>query len=243
MNELQHQQRRFAGHIRDPEGTPAPEGVEDRRMAIYRELFFNNVLGLVSAAFPVCREVLGEDDWTALVRRFFREHRFRTPLFHEVGGEFVEWVAEAGGKLPPWLPELAHYEWIELELATAEGEAPPATEWPAESLPEQRLEPSPVARLLGYHWSVHRISGQWQPDAPEPTWLLVHRDADDEVHFTLLEPASAWLLQQIEARPGQTVRALAEDFARETGSDMETVLRAACSLLSGLCAAGALRVV
>ena len=43
LPEFQQKQYAFAAHIRDPENNPAPSGVEDRRMAIYRELFFNNL--------------------------------------------------------------------------------------------------------------------------------------------------------------------------------------------------------
>ena len=34
----------FAKHIRDPQNNPAPTDAEDRRMAVYRELFFNNLI-------------------------------------------------------------------------------------------------------------------------------------------------------------------------------------------------------
>ena len=30
-------QYRFTAHIRDPQNNPAPEGIEDRRLAIYRD--------------------------------------------------------------------------------------------------------------------------------------------------------------------------------------------------------------
>ncbi|HKX55116.1 MAG TPA: putative DNA-binding domain-containing protein, partial [Xanthomonadales bacterium] len=33
----------FAAHIRNPAVAPAPADVEDRRMQIYRDLFFNNI--------------------------------------------------------------------------------------------------------------------------------------------------------------------------------------------------------
>ncbi len=32
-------QEEFAAHIRDPQNMAAPEGIEDRRMGIYRDLF------------------------------------------------------------------------------------------------------------------------------------------------------------------------------------------------------------
>ncbi|RKZ79734.1 MAG: DUF2063 domain-containing protein, partial [Gammaproteobacteria bacterium] len=41
-------QYQFAGHIRDPEHNPAPADIEQRRMAIYRELFYNNIEGFIA---------------------------------------------------------------------------------------------------------------------------------------------------------------------------------------------------
>jgi hypothetical protein len=55
LPEFQKKQFAFAAHIRDPEHNPAPGGVEDRRMAIYRELFFNNLHNLIGTTFPVIR--------------------------------------------------------------------------------------------------------------------------------------------------------------------------------------------
>ena len=54
---FQDKQYAFAAHIRDPEHRPAPEGIEDRRMAIYRELFFNNIRSLLARNYPVLRKV------------------------------------------------------------------------------------------------------------------------------------------------------------------------------------------
>ena len=44
-------QTSFAAHIRDPKSTAAPDGIEDRRMAIYRDLFFNNIKSFLSSNF------------------------------------------------------------------------------------------------------------------------------------------------------------------------------------------------
>ena len=46
-------QTSFAAHIRDPQNVAAPEGIEDRRMSVYRNLFFNNICNLLSSNFPV----------------------------------------------------------------------------------------------------------------------------------------------------------------------------------------------
>ena len=54
-------QYRFAAHLRDPEHQPAPEGLEDRRLKIYRELFYNNVEDFLQTAFPVLRRITEPD--------------------------------------------------------------------------------------------------------------------------------------------------------------------------------------
>ena len=110
---LRAQQFALAAHIRDPAGHAPPPDIEDRRMAIYRELFFNSLQGLLAANFPVIRKLLGSEGWEALVRDFYREYRCRTPLFTEVSREFIQYLqlrAEAGRGDPPRLLELAHYE-------------------------------------------------------------------------------------------------------------------------------------
>lgn len=176
---FQDLQLRFAAHLRDPDNVAAPDGIEDRRLAIYRRLVFNNVRNFMLRGFPVLRRTIGEEVLTRLVRQWLREHRARTPLFPRLSSEFVAWVAgtpEAIADLPPWVPELAHYEWVETEL-TLTDQAPSA------GGPRGTLTMSPLARALAYGWPVHRIRPGFLPDAPEATFLLVHRDASDKVRF------------------------------------------------------------
>ena len=71
------------------EHQPAPDDVEDRRMAIYRELFYNNVEGFLSNSFPVLRKLHDDDRWHAMVRDFFSQHLAQTPLFLEIPREFL----------------------------------------------------------------------------------------------------------------------------------------------------------
>ena len=52
---LRDLQTRFAAHLRHPATHPAPDDVEDRRMAIYRRLFFRNISNFLAKNFPVLR--------------------------------------------------------------------------------------------------------------------------------------------------------------------------------------------
>ena len=48
---LRQQQARLAAHVRDPDHEAPPPGIEDRRLQVYRELFFDNVCGLLAGMF------------------------------------------------------------------------------------------------------------------------------------------------------------------------------------------------
>ena len=121
---LRQQQARLAAHVRDPDHEAPPPGIEDRRLKVYRELFYNSLQGLLAGNFPVIRRLLGDDGWHALVRDFYREHRAATPLFPELPREFIQYLQEReppDATNPPWLVELAHYEWAELALDLHDG--------------------------------------------------------------------------------------------------------------------------
>jgi uncharacterized protein len=205
----------FAAHIRAPQDAPAPPDVEDRRMAVYRELFYNNVESFLANSFPVLRKLLDDSAWHALARDFFARHRCRSPLFLEIPQEFLDYLERERGARPEdpaFLQELAHYEWIELALSVAEaGEPPPAD--PQGELLEHPAVLSELAWPLCYRYPVHRIGPRFQPREPgeQPTWLLVYRDAKDEVGFLELNAVSARLyalLQEDAGRSGRDALAL-----------------------------------
>lgn len=186
---LRDQQFALARHLRDPSSHPPPPGVEERRLAIYRDLFFNNIEGLLAGNFPVIRKTLGDDAWRALVREFYAGHRSQTPLFPEIAREFIRYLeARQGDDLPPWLRELAHYEWVELALQIADDTVPPHD--PDGDLLTGEPVVSPFAWALAYQWPVHCIGPGFHPDVPpdESTLLLVRRDAAHQVRFASISP-------------------------------------------------------
>lgn len=210
---LRRAQFEFAAHIRDPEHAPAPAGIEDRRMAIYRELFFNNVRDLLGRSFPVLKRLLGEEAWSAMVRDWLVRHRAQTPLFLELPQEFLHYLLEErapGDEEPPFLAELAHYEWVELALSIDEREPDlPGVDADGDLLAGRPVL-SPLAWSLLYVWPVHRISPEFRPTEtpPEPTRLVVYRDRRDRVGFLEINLVTARLLEVLgeESLPQATGR-------------------------------------
>ena len=186
-------------HLRDPRGAPKPAGVPARRARAYRELLFNNVCGVIDACFPVGRKLLGERRWGRLQRGFFADWRSQSPLFCDLPREFLRWLSHVDGAadtpvaMPAWMPELLHYEWVELAVDIMQ--VPSLPEVNAEGdLLEGRPVVTPAHMVLAYHWPVHRIGPDWKPRKEAETHLVVFRDSDERVQFVEINAVTARLL-------------------------------------------------
>ena len=206
MSELpsfQQAQFKLANIIRTGEGRI--EGVEQRRLKIYQELFFNNVEGFCTSAFPVFKSLMEESQWRQLISEFFVQHECETPHFVEISQEFLAFIAEHKQEaLPyPYMIELAHYEWVELASSVADGKVEIGElEQP---IMEITFEVPEATYALSYQYPVHAISEENKEEvAPEPTNLLVYRDADFDVQFVLTDQISVIAIQLLQQMPDST---------------------------------------
>lgn len=233
-------QRQFTRHLRDPDHAPAPPGLEERRVALYRDLIYRGVEGFLANSFPVLRKILTDEEWHPLMRDYLKRHRARTPLFPKMPQEFLRYLQDEReeDELPhPFIRELAHYEWVEtaltidsrtlrLEGVDADGDllaAPPVLSeliWP-----------------LACAYPVHRIGPDYLPAAPpeQPTYLLVYRDRQDAVGFMELNPVSARLIDCLKSNQGKTGRAVLMDIAAELAHpDPEVVVNGGRDILESM---------
>jgi hypothetical protein len=222
---LRDSQMAMARYLRDPEHAPPPRGVEERRLKVYRELVYNNIEGFISGGFPVLRSLYRKEDWHGLVRLFIDRHRCRTPYFLEISQEFLSFLMEDFEPRPcdpPFIVELAHYEWVELALDVSEEESPAeqVAVDPLAGVP--RL--SPLAWVLAYQYPVHRIGPSYRPESAEqPTYLAVYRDRDDKVRFMELNAATARLLERVRDNEDACGADLLEALAAELGMEPANV--------------------
>lgn len=209
MNATEAYQRAFAAHLRNPAANPPPPGVNAARAGVYVELLFNNVEDFLSNCFPVIRSILDETQWHGLVRQFYAEHACTTPYFREISAEFVQWLTSTSlSDHPPFLLELAHYEWVEIPLTLADA----AIDWqqidPEGDLLDGTPVLNPVMLLQSYQYPVHRISTAYQPHTPEPVHLLLIRNTENKINFIALNAITArlvqWLQEGVSARQALT---------------------------------------
>lgn len=214
-------QYEFAAHIRDPKSNPKPADVEARRMKIYNELFFNNVEDFIANTYPVLKEVTSENDWQIMIRDYFSNHLSHTPLFPEMPREFLKYLETERNNPndPPFMQELAHYEWIELALMTSELDTD--INWDNIDIDGDLLNSqpvmSPLAWPLTYQYPVQQISTDFLPQEPseQPIFLLIYRDDTDDVHFMELNPVTALLIQTINEDNNLTTKQILENIAEQ----------------------------
>ncbi len=209
---FQQAQYEFAAHIRNPSVARAPEDIEDRRMAVYRELFYNNVEGFLSRSFPVIRRLYSDERWHAMARDYFANHKSETPYFLEIPKEFLSYLTEERDDPsdPPFLQELAHYEWAELALSILDVDLNDLEFNLDGDLLEHIPVLSPAAWSLAYQYPVHQIKPEFQPESPNelPTFIVVYRDRADKVGFIEINSVTARLLELMNQNDNQTGRQL-----------------------------------
>ena len=185
MADFQQLQRQLTAHLRDPQANPAPEGPEDRRLAIYRRLVFGNVSRLLAANFPLARKQLGKDAFSALIQHFLREHRAETPYFPRLAGELQAWYQKAQPQRtedPPWLGELILYESEKRRIRNISDPALDPMIDPQGDVISGIPAPSPLLRLLTLRHPVHKAKS-------EELVLDENRKTGRELLETMLEQA------------------------------------------------------
>ncbi|GAB1257942.1 DUF2063 domain-containing protein [Aurantivibrio plasticivorans] len=184
-------QKLLADHLRFPENknlrsTSPLNNIEERRLKIYRELIFNNIEGFISSGFPILKSLYDDGAWKGMVRDFIQRHESHTPYFLEISQEFLAYLQNERdlSNDPPFILELAHYEWVELALDVSNEVFPHGLRQEFVSLDDKPVL-SPLAWNLSYQYPVHHIGTEYQPQEPPdvPTFLVVYRNRDDDVKF------------------------------------------------------------
>jgi len=243
---FQQLQYDFSRHIRDPQNHVKPDGIEERRMAIYRNLLFNNIQGFINNAFPVLHSLYKEAAWLAIIRQFFANYRCQSPYFVEISQEFLMFLQndyQANNDDPAFLCELAHYEWVELDLMLSKQTLCLDNINPQGNLLAERPIISPLCTPLAYQWDVQHISLHYQPSQvpAQMTYLIVYRDSDDEVKFIEANPVTARLINLLQSDQNVSGEALLRQIATEMQhSEPEVIIQGGHQILLKLLKAGVL---
>lgn len=207
-------QQTFGAYIRRGTHTTKDEALVPKRVGtLYQELVKNSILSFPKQCFPLCQQVVGEQVFDELCQKFVAHHLMDSPYFTDINDEFTQFIAQIttdsqhmtddlpAFDLPAFLPELAHFEWAELQTDIAPNRmfTPIMPYWPDTSIKNSTTHPSkqPQLRLNGsllllqYQYPVQQFnqpaffqsvssSNEWQNMMPEPTFLAMYRHQDGD---------------------------------------------------------------
>jgi hypothetical protein len=210
MDELAALQTAFAEMLRGEPMAPGllhPQADLQRRLALYRNNSLASARKALEGAYPVIRQLVGEEFFTALTREYRRAWPSRSGDLTGYGAAFGEFLAGfEHAQALPYLPPMAHLEWA---LHRAHYAADPAPFDPAAlaAVPPHaqaglRLRLHPACAVVSSDYPVARIWAVHQPDhtgalavdfTPGPHHALVHRPRLQAVAGALDAPAHAFL--------------------------------------------------
>lgn len=192
MSTLLETQRRFAAALRSAQGEaamlPLLSGDAGRNRAllgVYRGNAVANARAALTAAYPVCRQITGDDYFDALVRRYWA----RTPSIdgdlNRYGHCFADFL---DGFEPvralPYLPDVARLEWS-VHVAGMAADAMPLDGGAFAGLDAETLCAARLRMIPGFtlHSSAHPIADIWLQHQP---------DAEGDVDLDLAQRAAVW---------------------------------------------------
>jgi hypothetical protein len=170
------------------------------------------------------------------VRGFLSRHHSHTPLFTELGREFIG-VPRIRSRSIPHAPGCRNWRTTNgpnSACRLSDAVLPPHDPERATCSTACPLL-SPLAWPLAYRWPVHRIGPGFQPTDPpatNPRWCCCAARPTGEVHFSMLSPLLFRLLERVGAERGETGRALLERLAIEADqSDVDAFIGQAVPML------------
>lgn len=236
LEQFQKIQQQFTARVRDPNQACLPD-IDQARMHVYETLVLNNIEDVLAHCFPVFISIVTEEQWQTLVRDFFQQTVTKNPIYYQLPEDFIEFLMSGHAILQqhPYLLELAHYEWIELMLDVAsEQQSNLALQQQGDVMRDIPVMSS-LAQVLSYHYPVHLISDQWQPDQQQPHFYLVFRNPDYQIEFILLNALTWQLLQLLQNNKKLNGTQLIEQLIEETQyPDHEQAMKFAKELLTSL---------
>jgi len=210
------------------------------RLALYKRLVRNNLLGVTARMMPRARarlNALAGGAFDASFDEYLATASPHTHYLREVPGEFLAWATPrwlARADLPPYAADLAAFEVAEFDVAATPNPRKPRT--PTELALDRPLAFCAAHRLLRCSFAVHELPedpGDRRVPEGRDFHLLVFRDVEHGVRTLELSAAHASLLEGLLS--GKPLRVAVERAATETGQTVnDDMLRGVAELLAML---------
>jgi len=178
---------------------------------VYRNNYRGNLHDTLAGAYPVIKQLVGDDFFRFMARKFIEQYPSRSGNLHHYGEQMASFVAAFGpAQGLPYLPDVASLEWA-CHRAYFAGDAPTQdlsklALIPPEKYPGLILNTHPACHLVRSNYPIAAIWYAHQPGASKDFHIdldsgssnsLVSRE-DDVVRVSELTDAEAAWLQALQ---------------------------------------------
>ena len=192
-------QSNFASYCRDGKPIKIP-GTKESRLPQYRRLVFNVVKDSLESAYPIAHSFIEPEVWEEMASRFFSEHDSQTPQIWKLPFEFYQFAVEkdfATQYRIPFLHELLHFEWLEIEVFMMEDIPLPDYQENGNWLTDSICF-NPEYRLVKLEYPVHLKNPAQIKNEKGDYFLLIFREQESgHVEFVNLSVLFTYLLEHL----------------------------------------------
>jgi uncharacterized protein len=208
--------------------------IDPKGVKLYSSLISWGQKDLMRSVYPGCARLLG-DKWIDYLEKYLEVYPPRYYNLNQCSKHFPEFLekhAEAAVRKYPYIVELAHYEWLELELmeSALHGQLEPF-ELPGQPAQFASFMPvlNPVAKLVSYCYPIAEIVEHLQNECclpkdvqPQDCYMLVVRCPQTQrCRFLELQKSAASLLNLGLKQPMSYQQWLALAVELSAGSPVE----------------------
>lgn len=183
-----------------------------RRLRVYKGLVKGSILDPIPDCFPILKALLeAADAWQDCLDAFFASRSVQSLYYRDVNPTFVAWLAESawGQERWPFLLQLAHFEYVELEVLISP-DTVPVPGLKATPDPEDRAVFDGAFRNLAYGYRVLEADEEDPEPAEAPAFVVCLRNREGRFETREVDNRiSAFLAQALQQAPlGAATRAL-----------------------------------
>jgi uncharacterized protein (UPF0276 family) len=202
----------------------APQLKHAERFALYRGNLSATWAKVLAAAFPVIKQLVGEEFFDALAREYGRAQPSGDGDLNRFGakmGEFLQGFPHTSDL--PYLPDMARLEWLlhrahyAPSVETIDAQALAAI--PPEDIESATMALAPAVRLFASEWAVvplwlaHHEQAEFPQNMQQPTQAIIVRPQWKTA--VLEQSAAAWAALSVLQQGGTFGAALDEAFGRD----------------------------
>ncbi|ANW94903.1 hypothetical protein AXE80_00720 [Wenyingzhuangia fucanilytica] len=191
------------------------KGAVQKNLTHYRRLVFNNVLDTLETAYPVAKNLLGDDHWENIVNCFFSTYNIQSPQIWRMPEEFKNYLIKQEDELLktyPFLENLLEFEWLEVEIFMM-------PDVPYEKPKDGFYVLNPEIDILMLSYPVHIKSPHLITEEDRGSYFVsLHRNPDTgSVQFTNLSIPFVDVLEHLSANPltEQNIKQILKKYASE----------------------------